>query len=156
MKEEYKKIIKFPDFEISNFGIVRNIKTGKIKKGVFQYTKTGAKWRQRVQLTNEYGVSNHTIHKLVMNAFSKNLENKPTIDHIDRDPFNNRLDNLRWATHKEQMDNKAGFRLSVNKIHIKDLENILAEGSKVNIKEISEIYNLSPRVLKLLIRYVKI
>ena len=41
-----------------------------------------------------------------------------TVDHIDRKPFNNRIDNLRWATGKEQAENKnkrrrqVGIRLS--------------------------------------------
>ena len=45
------------------------------------------------------------LHRLLGEAFLPNPENKPTIDHIDRNPANNELSNLRWATHIEQHAN---------------------------------------------------
>ena len=45
------------------------------------------------------------IHRIVAETFLPNPENKPTVDHINRVRDDNRLDNLRWATHKEQQDN---------------------------------------------------
>lgn len=49
----------------------------------------------------------HLIHRLVAETFIPNPENKPTVDHIDRNPNNNCLSNLRWATHSEQRDNSS-------------------------------------------------
>jgi hypothetical protein len=46
------------------------------------------------------------IHRLMGIQFIPNPENKPTIDHIDRNPQNNSLENLRWATYKEQCENQ--------------------------------------------------
>ena len=45
------------------------------------------------------------VHRLVAEYFIPNSEGKPTVDHIDRDRKNNDVSNLRWATHKEQIEN---------------------------------------------------
>lgn len=45
------------------------------------------------------------IHRLIAEAYIPNPENKPTVDHINRVRTDNRICNLRWATHKEQSDN---------------------------------------------------
>ena len=47
------------------------------------------------------------IHRLVAECFIPNPDNKPTVDHKDRVRTNNSVSNLRWATHKEQVENSA-------------------------------------------------
>lgn len=49
---------------------------------------------------------NFQIHRLVAEAFIPNPQNKPTVDHIDKNPSNNNVKNLRWATLEEQCQNK--------------------------------------------------
>lgn len=45
------------------------------------------------------------VHRIVGSAFIDNPENKPYIDHIDTNKCNNIYTNLRWVTHKENMNN---------------------------------------------------
>lgn len=47
------------------------------------------------------------MHRLVAETFLDNPENKPTVDHINRVREDNRVENLRWASHKEQVENSA-------------------------------------------------
>ena len=47
----------------------------------------------------------YSIHRLIAEAFIPNPENKPTVDHKNRCRDDNRVTNLRWATHREQRDN---------------------------------------------------
>lgn len=47
------------------------------------------------------------VHRLIALTFLPNPENKPTVDHIDRNPKNNQISNLRWASYSEQCYNRA-------------------------------------------------
>ena len=44
-----------------------------------------------------------TIHRMVATAFIPNIHNLSDVNHIDEDKFNNRVDNLEWVTHKENI-----------------------------------------------------
>lgn len=51
------------------------------------------------------GVGCVCIHRAVAELFIPNPENKPQVDHIDTDIYNNHYTNLRWVTPKENMNN---------------------------------------------------
>jgi len=50
--------------------------------------------------------SNGFIHRLLLLQYIDNPENKPEVDHIDRNRHNNSLDNLRWSTRLENRHNR--------------------------------------------------
>lgn len=50
-------------------------------------------------------VRSYPVHRMVAQAFIPNPENKPFIDHIDVNPSNNNVENLRWVTPVENSRN---------------------------------------------------
>ena len=65
------------------------------------FGSVGVKGYMRVHINGK----DHRVHRLVAETFIHNPENKPEVDHIDRNPVNNRVDNLRWATRSENNRN---------------------------------------------------
>jgi hypothetical protein len=66
----------------------------------------------RIGLRNNKIYQTLKIHRLVAGHYIPNSENKPQVDHIDRDKKNNNVENLRWATNGE---NKVNTGLQKNK-----------------------------------------
>lgn len=94
--EIYAVIPEHPNYAISNFGEVLNIKKQKFLKQ--SINSSGYK---NVHLDGKFKY----VHRLLAQAFIDNPENKAIIDHIDNDPLNNNLENLRWATVSENNRN---------------------------------------------------
>ena len=59
-----------------------------------------------VTLYKEHKAKIYWIHRLVAMAFLPKPHNKSEVDHIDTNPKNNNVENLRWATRKENCNNE--------------------------------------------------
>lgn len=46
------------------------------------------------------------IHRLVATVFVPNPNNLPEVDHINRNHLDNTVENLRWVTHKQNIENR--------------------------------------------------
>ena len=86
---------------VRNDGAVFNIYRHKQRRWTF-----GSKNKSNGYHETMINGKHYLVHRLVAETFIENIENKPTVDHINRERSDNRVENLRWATWSEQEQNK--------------------------------------------------
>lgn len=143
MKEIFKTIPIFSDYEVSNFGRVRtksrlvryvHAKTNQehFRKTEHRFLKeqsndrTGYKFYQLYLNKKMY---NKTVHILVASTFLNKPKEKDYVNHKDGNKHNNSLDNLEWCTNeynhehatktglKAKGSDVSGSKLNDNSVH---------------------------------------
>lgn len=155
-------------YEVSNKGRVKSLDREVWKNGNRNsFYKTTIKGRiLKPKLTNfgyyEHGLSNgkkrdmshFRVNRLVAEAFIENPENKPQVHHIDHNKLNNCVDNLVWATAKENVQAaftagvaKGGFKKGkqhhCGKLSDTEVLEIRKIGNSISRKELAKNFNIS-------------
>lgn len=111
-KERWAAIEGFEGlYEVSTFGRVKALERLVMNNGGLQRkherilkASTSSRHSQ-VILCKDGKTYPRLVHRLVAQAFIPNPDNKPVVDHIDTNPSNNRVENLRWVTTQENCQN---------------------------------------------------
>jgi hypothetical protein len=111
--EEWKEIIGYSDYQVSNLGNVKSLNFNKTKKEKLLKPIICNKYPS-VCLWNQDGKSLKTIHRLVAESFIANPNHYLTVDHINRNKMDNRVENLQWAPYSEQNKNKNNWHRGTN------------------------------------------
>lgn len=113
VKEEWKIIQDYDNYEVSNLGNVRNSNTGRILKLTCKggYLTTG--------LSKNSNGKTLPVHRLVALAFIDNPENKPQVNHKDKNRSNNNVSNLEWSTASENNIHKSTNVKQTTNQHVK-------------------------------------
>jgi hypothetical protein len=110
--KEWKNIKNYEDYKISNYGDIFSIKSNKMLKPM----KNNENY-YCIKLILNNKRNGFLVHRLVYDTF-KNLikgENM-VIDHIDRNPSNNHIDNLREVSKSDNSYNREFIKINSNKI----------------------------------------
>lgn len=122
--------VKHPhlDIETSNKGRVR----WKRKNGLLYITSGGK--HSCGYLTVQYENKKYLVHRLIAETFLENKNNKPYINHIDCNPYNNVLENLEWCTASENMlSENTHKKTSIRVSSIDDNGNIVKTYSSIKM-----------------------
>ena len=108
------EVIGYENYLIYEDGKVQNKKTKRYLK-----PQPETQGYYRICLCKDGKGKYHKLHRLLAEHYIPNPDNKPCVDHINRDRKDNRLENLRWATYGENNQN-SGVRKN-NKLGIKNI-----------------------------------
>lgn len=93
--ERWLTIEEHPNYEVSNYGNVRNKQTGHLLKPMLN--REGGYYRVYLDKQHCY------VHRLVADAFFDGNHEKMDVNHIDGNRLNNNLTNLEWCSRKENI-----------------------------------------------------
>lgn len=99
MAEEWKPIEQLEGYSVSSYGNIRNDKTGNIRKFVPSKHNRYA----RLSIGNTAHRKQYAVHRLVAEAFLEKPEGAYEVNHINGNKYDNRVENLEWCTHSENM-----------------------------------------------------
>lgn len=108
--EEWKDVVGFEgSYMVSSFGRVVSLDREGIRKNrkrpfIPKYTINNKGYKVSRLWDGKCTVNKYT-HRLVAEAFLKNEENQKQIDHINTDRLDNRVENLKWCSPKENQNN---------------------------------------------------
>ena len=107
MHEIWKPIRDYEGlYEVSNLGRIKRLENDKNRKEKILKPYKNKLGYLCINLYRDNKVKQMYVHRLVAIAFIPNPENKPCIDHINTIRNDNRIENLRWVTYKENMNNE--------------------------------------------------
>lgn len=152
----YKQIIAYPNYSISEMGIVCNNKTGHTLKAV-----DNGKGYKVVKLFNEHRPNGRLclVHRLVLSTFNPlpvqdldSLEVTTSLDvnHIDGDKANNILANLEWVTKSENTRHAHLTGLFKNKLtidQVKEIKRLKEETERDTQQYIADMYGVSRSII---------
>ena len=96
----------------------------------------------------EYGKIFLYVHRLVASAWLKRKSHQTDVMHLDDNPSNNTIENLRWATHTDNMRDKVKKgRHGIKRKYTND-ECIAVFKERESGKSIDDIQKMFPHILK--------
>lgn len=102
----------------------------------------------RVRLWYNSRYHNLSVHRLLAICFIPNLKNKPQVNHKNGIKTDNRLCNLEWVSHTENLRHASkNGKLSKAKANLELIKAIKKDKGKITVREIAEKHNVSQAIV---------
>lgn len=140
MQEIWKDIVGYEGlYQVSSNGVIRSLNYRGTSKEKILKPRLSSSGYYQVTLFKNGERKDFNVHRLVAMAFIPNPENKGCVDHINGIKVDNRAENLRWATYKENLNFPlAKKHLSESRINNPKLSKAILQIDKVTGKIINE------------------
>ena len=150
--EEWKPIKDFPEYEVSNLGRVKSLNYNHTKKENILKHGVCSRGYPRVVLSYNNKKRYVQVHRLVAETFLPRPDNSTQVDHIDRNPLNNNLSNLRWVSCQENLLNRNNFFRGTNTgepyISFKKRDNLYSFAKTINHQYLSKHFKTLEEAIK--------
>ena len=109
MKEQWKTAVYDGEiyeglYKVSNLGRILSLNYRNTGKSELMNPSTNTDGYFKVSLRKNGKRKTCYLHRLIAQTFIPNPENKSEVNHIDEDKTNNRVDNLEWKWHKDNIN----------------------------------------------------
>ena len=144
--EQWKQIEDYEHYEVSTEGRVKN------KKGEILKARKNEHGYLYVSLWKNNKGKNFRVNRLVAIAFIPNPNNYTDVNHINEDKTDNRVENLEWLPHGENikhgtLQQKKEEKLKGNTYHNTPVRCIETGQEFESVKQASEWLNVRPTSL---------
>ena len=102
MTEHWIKIKYATNYDISNYGNIKNTKTNKLITINYDRLKK-TKSRARPGLSHNGNTNGYYLHRIVAEHFIDNPTKLPEVNHTDGNIYNNNASNLEWISKEDNM-----------------------------------------------------
>lgn len=166
IKEIWKDCSYSKNYIVSNRGTVRAKFRGIISgaKTYFRSAHTLSPGKDKngyffVRLSHNNNIKQFYIHQLVAEAFIGPCPENRTVDHINRIKTDNRIENLRYATIKQQNDNRIlnpakGSKCNFSKLNenqVKEIRELYTDSNSIN--SLAKKYEVNRSTISKIINY---
>lgn len=164
VKELWKTLEEYKGIKVSSIGrIWKAAKKSRKERILTEFPKDRDGYcRCSVQKLDGTWTS-QPVHRLVAKAFIPNIENKQTVNHIDGNRTNNKVENLEWTTPRENVIHSFRFgsrrickqvpkKTILTDFQISQIDNLR---NLYTVNQISKIFNVEYQSLKNIIHKKK-
>lgn len=139
--EEFRDIKGFEDYQVSNLGRIYSKK----RRVCLKVKRLAGRGYYQVRLSKDGKYFYKNLHRLIAETFIPNPDNLRTVNHINGNKLDNRVDNLEWADDCRQQHEACLLGLKPTTQHVLTEQEIIQVyelySKGVTVKELADLFD---------------